>query len=171
MRVEVMLYVYLFVCAAMIAFNIVAAVIFRMDGRRTERIGRGLYRRVSEQLGRGGAVDRHHIRYLCRKLRRTGNMIAFDKMLESVYAERPREARDYLRSIDEVFVSLMILYARRDRIEAAYFPYIIRKYRVIAIGGFRASKAPCSICSRSAAFTAAKTHCRRFIRQAMSNAL
>lgn len=132
MRVEVMLYVYLFVCAAMIAFNIVAAVIFRMDGRRTERIGRGLYRRVSEQLGRGEAVDRHHIRYLCRKLRRTGNMIAFDKMLESVYAERPREARDYLRSIDEVFVSLMISYARRDRIEAAYFPYIIRKYRVIA---------------------------------------
>ena len=35
MRVEVMLYVYLFVCAAMIAINIVAAVIFRMDGRRT----------------------------------------------------------------------------------------------------------------------------------------
>ena len=139
MRVEVMLYVYLFVCGAMIAFNIVTAALFRRDERRTERVSRDLRREVLRQVQAAEAgipVDESHKRFLSRRLRRVGNMIAFDKMLETEYAEHPQEIQRYLHSLDGVFVSLMDCYTRQTRIEAAYFPYIIKKYRVIANRSF-----------------------------------
>ena len=139
MRVEVMLYVYLFVCAAMIAFNIVAAVLFRKRERRTERVSKNLYDKVLLQMKAvmsGTPVEESHKIYLSRKLRRVGNMIAFDKMLETEYAEHPQEIQQYLRSLDSVFVSLMVYYTKQNQIEVAYFPYIIKKYRIIAHRSF-----------------------------------
>lgn len=58
-------------------------------------------------------------------------MIAFDKMLEDLYREEPRQATEYLSQLGGVIVYLTIRYGRKDRIEAAYFPYIIKKYRLI----------------------------------------
>ncbi len=139
MRVEVMLYVYLFVCGAMIVFNVINAVLFRKSERRTEKVSKNLRDEVMLQLKAAESdspVDDSHKRFLSRKLRRVGNMIAFDKMLEAEYTEHPEKIHTYLHSLDGVFVSLMAYYARRDRIEAAYFPYIIKKYRVIAYRSF-----------------------------------
>lgn len=68
---------------------------------------------------------------MSRQLTRTGNMIAFDKMLEDLYREEPRQATEYLSQLGGVIVYLTIRYGRKDRIEAAYFPYIIKKYRLI----------------------------------------
>ncbi len=135
MRVEVMLYVYLFVCAAMIVFNIVTAILFRKSERKTAKVSRRLRERVMFQLkamDSYSCVDKQHKRFLCRKLRKVGNMIAFDKMLEAEYINDPEKIRRYLLSLDDVFIYLMAYYAKQDLIEAAYFPYIIKKYRVIA---------------------------------------
>ena len=45
-----MLYIYLFVCAAMILFNIVTAILFRVGERKTERVSKNLRYRVLVQL-------------------------------------------------------------------------------------------------------------------------
>ena len=139
MRVEVMLYIYLFVCVSMIAFNIVTAILFRKSEQRTEKVSRKLRDEVLLQLEAIESdfpVDESHKLFLSRKLRRVGNMIAFDKMLEAEYAKHPQKIQQYLHSLDGVFVSLMAYYAKRDRIEAAYFPYIIKKYGIIAHRSF-----------------------------------
>ena len=134
MRVEVMLYIYLFVCAAMIVFNIVTAILLRKSESRTEKVSRGLRERVMsglETMDLYSGIDKQHKRFLCRKLRRVGNMIAFDKMLEAEYINDPAKIQRYLLSLDDVFIYLMSYYAGQGPIEAAYFPYIIKKYRVI----------------------------------------
>lgn len=134
MRVEVMLYVYLFVCGAMIIFNLINAVLFRKSERKTEKVSKNLRKKVLLQLKAAEAnepVSEKHKAFLSRKLRNVGNMIAFDQMLEPEYTAHPQEIRQYLHSLDSVFVSLMDYYTRRNGIEAAYFPYIIKKYRVI----------------------------------------
>lgn len=139
MRVEIMLYIYLFVCAAMIVFNIVTAILFRRGERKTERVSRNLQQRVLLQLRaveHGEPVDKKHKAYLGRKLRKIGNMLAFDAMLEAEYVKNPDEIRHYLHCLDSVFVSLMLYYIKRNRIEAAYYPYIIKKYRIIAYRSF-----------------------------------
>ena len=143
MRVEIMLYVYLFVCTAMIGFNIAAALLFRASERKTEKVSRNLRYRVLVRLKEaenGAPTDKKHKAYLSRKLRRVGNMAAFDKMLEAEYANHPQEIRNYLKSIDDVFISLMAYYAKRNKTEAAYFPYILKKYRVIAHRSFESLK-------------------------------
>ena len=139
MRVEIMLYVYLFVCGAMIIFNIITALLFRKSERKTEKVSKNLRYEVVLRLKAAEAgfpIDKKHKLYLSRKLRKVGNMIAFDKMLEAEYISHPQEIRNYLHSLDEVFISLMAYYMKRNRIEAAYFPYIIKKYRVIAYRSF-----------------------------------
>ena len=128
MRVEIMLYIYLFVCGAMIIFNIITALLFRKSERKTEKVSKNLRYEVVLRLKAAEAgfpIDKKHKLYLSRKLRKVGNMIAFDKMLTAEYISHPQEIRNYLHSLDEVFISLMAYYMKRNRIEAAYFPYII----------------------------------------------
>lgn len=139
MKIEIMLYIYLFVCAAMIAFNIVTAILFRRGERKTERVSHDLQQCVLSQLKaaeNGGSVGKNHKIYLSKKLKKIGNMLAFDKMMEAEYIENPDEIRNYLHCLDGVFVSLMMYYSKRNRIEAAYYPYIIKKYRIIAYRSF-----------------------------------
>ena len=108
MRIETLLYVYLFICSGMIVFNIITAIVLKRRDRRTVRASARFRQHILQQIERintGQQVERRHKKYLSRQLTRTGNMIAFDKMLEYLY--------------------------RKDRIEAAYFPYIIKKYHLI----------------------------------------
>ena len=135
MKIEVLLYIYLFVCAGMIVFNIVTAAVLRRKDKRTVRISNDLRGKVALELSsikNGGEINAEHKKYLCKKLKRIGNMLAFDKMLESAYVEDPENVRAYLGGLDGVFISLAIDYCGKNRIETAYFPYIIKKYRIIA---------------------------------------
>lgn len=50
MKVENMIYVYLFICLAMILFNIVTAILLKHRDKRTERVSRGFYTEVKYQL-------------------------------------------------------------------------------------------------------------------------
>ena len=134
MRIETLLYVYLFICSGMIVFNIITAIVLKRRDRRTVRASARFRQHILQQIERintGQQVERRHKKYLSRQLTRTGNMIAFDKMLEDLYREEPRQATEYLSQLGGVIVYLTIRYGRKDRIEAAYFPYIIKKYRLI----------------------------------------
>ena len=51
--------------------------------------------------------------------------------LERLCVRRPELTRSYLTALNGVTITLAEDYCRRDEIEAAYFPYIIRKYRLL----------------------------------------
>lgn len=134
MKIETLLYIYLAICGGMIVFNIITAIVLKHRDRKTVRISarfRQQIRRQTEQMKATGRLEERHKRYLGHKLTRIGNMIAFDKMLEEMYREEPQQAAEYLSQLGGVIVYLTIRYGRKDRIEAAYFPYIIKKYRLI----------------------------------------
>lgn len=135
MNVETMIYIYLFVCTAMIAFNIVTAFVLKHRDKKTVKVSEKFYFKVQQQLERmknGIPCGADHKKYLRKKLKRVANMIAFDKMLETAYAQEPEKVKQYLSELDSVFIALCGDYGGRDRIEAAYFPYIIKKYGLIA---------------------------------------
>ncbi len=135
MKVEVMIYVYLAICVGMIVFNIVNAVMSRRRDKKIIRVSRGFENRLLDELKwleENGEVHDSHKKYMTRSLKRIGNMRAFDIALEREYTGDPELIKKYLHSIDSVFVALAIKYCRNDTIEAAYFPYIIRKYRILA---------------------------------------
>lgn len=139
MNVEIMIYIYLFVCSCMIVFNIVTAFVLKKREQTMVRVSKNFDTKVQLQLKNiryGVHCDDEHKKYLCRKLKHIGNMTAFDKMLESVYINEPDAVMQYLSELDSVFIALCGHYSGKDRIEAAYFPYIIKKYRLIAFRAY-----------------------------------
>lgn len=53
-------------------------------------------------------------------------------MLEGAYLKDADTVKLYLSELDGVFISLTVTYSGKGRIEAAYFPYIVKKYRLIS---------------------------------------
>lgn len=134
MFVQILIYVYLGICAGMILFNIVTALLSQRREHRSFRDGIRLELTVSQELDRlaeTGAVSERHLRFMERRLRRVNGMAAFDAALECLCVRRPELTRAYLTALNGVMIALAEDYCRRDEIEAAYFPYIIRKYRLL----------------------------------------
>lgn len=134
MFVQILIYVYLGICAGMILFNIATALLSQRREHRSFLDGIRLELTVSQELDRlaeTGAVSERHLRFMERRLRRVNGMAAFDAALECLCVRRPELTRSYLTALNGVMIALAEDYCRRDEIEAAYFPYIIRKYRLL----------------------------------------
>lgn len=134
MFVQILIYVYLGICAGMILFNIATALLSRRREHRSFRDGIRLELTVSRELDRlaeTGAVSERHLRFMERRLRRVNGMAAFDAALERLCVRRPELTRSYLTALNGVTITLAEDYCRRDEIEAAYFPYIIKKYQLL----------------------------------------
>lgn len=75
MFVQILIYVYLGICAGMILFNIATALLSRRREHRSFRDGIRLELTVSRELDRlaeTGAVSERHLRFMERRLRRAG---------------------------------------------------------------------------------------------------
>ena len=134
MFVQILIYVYLGICAGMILFNIATALLSRRREHRSFRDGIRLELTVSRELdhlAETGAVSERHLRFMERRLRRVNGMAAFDAALERLCVRRPELTRSYLTALNGVMIALAEDYCRRDEIEAAYFPYIIKKYQLL----------------------------------------
>ena len=56
--------------------------------------------------------------------------MAFDKTLEELYAQDPEQIKTYIEQLLPVFTYLTLEYKKKSEIHAAYFPYVIHKYKV-----------------------------------------
>lgn len=129
MKVELLIYAYLVICAAMIGFNIVCIFVFRRKERMLDKHSKKFTERVRMQI-ESGVVEETHCKYLARKLKRIGNLTAFDQTLSDMHAEYPEQIKTYIASLASVFVYLTLTYEKKNKLQAAYFPYLIKKYRV-----------------------------------------
>lgn len=136
MFVQILIYVYLGICAGMILFNIVTALLSQRREHRSFRDGIRLELTVERELDHlalTGEVNEEHLRYMERRLRRVNGLAAFDAALEHLCVRRPELTRSYLTALNGVTIALAEDYCRREEIEAAYFPYIIKKYRLLGV--------------------------------------
>ena len=134
MFVQILIYVYLGICTGMILYNIVTVLLSRRLAQRSFRDSTRLELAVERELDHfalTGEVNETHLRYMERRLRRVNNMVTFDKALERLRPRRPELVRAYLIALNGVTIALAEDYCRREEIEAAYFPYIIKKYQLL----------------------------------------
>ena len=127
MQVELMIYLYLALGLAMIGFNLVCAFYFKHQDKRMVATSKTFERIVKGQLTRT-PVSQWHKRYLSRKLRHTRYLMAYDVMLSELHEQDAQMTERYLKDVSSVFTYLSKVYGRRDKMQAAYFPYIIKKY-------------------------------------------
>ena len=129
MKAEMLIYAYLAVCAAMIGFNIACIVVFRIKDKRLEHYS-SRFIKIVRQAIENQAVTEAHCKYLSKKLKKITNLMAFDKTLEELFAQDPKQTKDYIRQLSSVFTYLTLEYKKKREIQVAYFPYIIHKYKV-----------------------------------------
>ena len=129
MKTEMLIYAYLAVCAAMIGFNIVCIFVFRIKDKRLHHYSQRFIRIVRQAI-KDQAITEKHCKRLAKKLKKINNLMAFDKTMEELFAEDPKQTKDYLRQLTSVFTYLTLEYKKKSKIQAAYFPYIINKYKV-----------------------------------------
>ncbi|MGN1405789.1 MAG: HEAT repeat domain-containing protein, partial [Erysipelotrichaceae bacterium] len=83
---------------------------------------------IRKQLEKG--TDINHQKYMYRKLKNIDNLQAFDLALETLEKENKDEVKVYLESLTPVFIDLTQIYLKKEELQAAYFPYIIKKYKL-----------------------------------------
>ena len=139
MSVQTLIYAYLAICVSMIVFNCVCIFIFRHRDRRMNRRSKHLEKHVQQQIYRlkdGEAVERSHIDYLYKKLKRADNLTAFDLALDEVReTARAEEAgpliKEYIAQVHQVFIYLALYLKDRNDIRQAHFAYLVAKYHII----------------------------------------
>lgn len=134
MKVEILIYAYLAVCVCMILFNIVCIFVFHKKDKNIEKRSIDFTDSIKEQLGKD-TIDESHKRFLRKKLKKINHMMAFDETLEKLYTQTPQEIQKYIASLCPVFVFLTFKYSEKNKIQAAYFPYIIKKYHIFKGAG------------------------------------
>lgn len=129
MKAEILIYAYLAVCAAMIGFNIACIFVFRVKDKRLDHYSRRFIK-IVRQVIEDRTVTEEHCKYLSRKLKKINNLMAFDMTLDDLFAQNPEQTKDYIRQLSSLFTYLTLEYREKSEIQAAYFPYIIKKYKI-----------------------------------------
>ena len=129
MKVEVLIYAYLAVCASMILFNIACIFVFKKKDRTMTKRSLDFTEMIKAQFCKE-TLDPDHQKILLKKLRKINNMMAFDETLEQLYKEYPEQIKGYINTLYPVFLELLKEYHKKNSMQAAYFPYVIKKYNV-----------------------------------------
>ena len=127
MNVQTLIYAYLAICVAMIVFNIVCIFVFRRRDKKLKKRSIAFEKKVKEQMILEEISEKDK-KYLSRKLCRINYLMAYDEMLEQMYQVDEAQTRKYIEKLSSVFVYLTLEYRKKNKLKAAYFPYIIKKY-------------------------------------------
>lgn len=129
---EYLVYFYLAVCIAMIAFNIWTIVFSGYRDRLNETRGRRFRLRIREQLAdmrRGEGVSDAHLAMLRRDLCHAEQLLVYVQVLLDCAGESPDETRRYAQRVFGIVTALAPHYEwRSDPICCAFYLYVLRAF-------------------------------------------
>lgn len=133
MGIEALIYIYGSVCVSMIFFNCICIAVFRRNDSRLHKKSHKLADKIlvqAQRFTRGEKIEQAHLRYLNRCLSRVGNLMAFNECLTKLYQKDETLAATYLYEIRSVFLHLSVVYLKKETVQAAYFAYLMSKYKI-----------------------------------------
>ena len=166
MGVELLVYIYLAVCLAMILFNI-GTILFakqreRINDKRSTVYVR-LIREELERIARDEPAGQKTVSFLKRKLRHPEHLLVFIQVVTQEYARVPEEIRAFLTRFSDVFSGLSRDYERQsDPIRYAFFLYSIKVF-----GQMSGSTPPEDVGILLRALRVPNTYCRENALQAI----
>lgn len=129
MKVEILIYAYLAVSAAMIGFNVVCIFMFRHNEQIISR-RRDNYADIIRREMALPAISSKHKEFMTKSLSGVMGLLAFERSLEIIEKEDDNQLDRYLRQLVPVFRRLSSKYNPGNELRAAYFPYLIGKYKL-----------------------------------------
>lgn len=128
MRIEILFYLYLGILFSMIFFNIACIFVFKYTDYSIIKQSNEFINLFNSYKNK--KVDEKHLKIISKKLLRVNNLQAFDMAMEKLAEEDKEALNKYLIELTPVFIDLTIKYHGKEEIQAAYFPYIIKKYKL-----------------------------------------
>lgn len=116
------IYFYIFICAALLVFNVWYILRSGQVKRRQERCRRVWMERLHRAFEQPGSWDEKRA---CRRLKKTPELTAFFSALEQAAEERPEDARAFAAANRPLFRELAAAYGKRPAMERAFFAYVI----------------------------------------------
>ncbi len=133
MGVELLVYIYLAVCLAMILFNIGTIIYSKRRDKVNQKLVKLYGDMIREQLNRirnNRETDPRHLHYMKRHLRHQEHLLVFIQVMLGLFEEFPDEIRVYLDRMSGVMHSLISHYKKHnDPIRYAFFLYSIRVFQ------------------------------------------
>ena len=133
--IDSVVYFYIFICIALLIFNIL--YILRTEGRsRAEKRRIRAWETLLERERAAGGPSPRCLDQLRRRLRRVRELTAFNAALESIaQAGQDDWLQTFVGACREVFPDLAQRYLHRPSMERAFFAYVISRYPAGAGGG------------------------------------
>ncbi len=133
MGVELLVYIYLAVCLAMIFFNIATIIISKRREKANEK-RRALYTSIIRQdlisIREGKQADRRHYRYMKRNMRLQENLLVFVQVMLKLQPDFSAEMPAYLDQLSGAMDPLIAHYKKHnDPIRYAFFLYTLRVFQ------------------------------------------
>jgi len=133
--VELLIYIYLAVCLAMILFNIGTIIFAKHRERVNEKRGREFRILIQNELDkaqRGEKMSRRQLSRLKLRLRNPEQLLVFIQVLLSRYEQDPDSTRLFIRSVSDVLIELAPHYEHnRDPIRYAFYLYILKELGIM----------------------------------------
>ena len=132
-QVEQLIYIYIAVCLAMIAFDGVFAVSRKMSFRNIERKKKKCKEAISIQLERcreHQAISPQIQEDLAKWLKRQYNLMAFHWAITQMQKEEPELTQQYLCQCRSLFLGLGTACRSQNDLHKAYFAYLMWQYKI-----------------------------------------
>ena len=131
---EVILYVYMASCVAVLVFNVLYIFIDKYRGRRLEHQSLEMVDEITgqiQQMEAGVDVREEYFTGLIRRLKKLEKLRAFELSMEEIRRQMPAgRTEKYLEQMRRVFLELVPVYEKRDEIEQAYFASLVEKFGI-----------------------------------------
>ena len=127
--INYVIYFYMFICLTLLFFNI-AYIFYQKRRKNIQKIRAMRWKKELESLWKEPDSRRQafqvHKRRLRRKLKRTGQLIAYNSVMEECLGTSG--VSDYLEECYDDFLFLAVEYGNREAMERAFFAYVVSLY-------------------------------------------
>lgn len=131
-QIEQIIYFYMFICIAMLVFDILFALsrkgVDRRQNRRKERFLLAVERQM-EHLRADGTMDLQLEKKMAGKLKNYHNLMAFHQAVLSLQEEK-KPVSEYLIKSRSMFLELAYFYSKANDMKKAYFAYLMGQYQI-----------------------------------------
>ncbi len=133
MGVELLIYIYLAVCASMILFNIGTIIVAKRRDKynlKKKEQYETIIRRELDNIKEGKAPETKHVKYMKRNLYLQEHLLVFVQVMSELFDEYPDEVPSYLDALSPAMMALTERYNRHsDPVIYAFFLYSLRVFQ------------------------------------------
>lgn len=131
LTIDGVIFFYIFVCLALLAFNILY-ILFSKSRERTQiRRERKWEQLLSLELSQSQQTLRENSSHRARMLSKLGKieeLIAYASTVDRFFQKKPAQVHAYFSRYHETFQEVALFYAKRSSMERAFFAYVLASY-------------------------------------------